>query len=154
MNIYIASDHGGFELKDVVKKYLLELNHVPVDLGADVMVPDDDYPQYAFKLAQKVAEESKNGAMGILMCRSGVGMSISANKVKGVYAALCFTRENAMKAREHNDSNVLCLDADYQDLDLHKEIIKAFIETEFGGWDSRHGRRVLQIQDFEQTHLT
>lgn len=153
MQVYIAADHGGFELKDKIKRALLSMDIVPIDCGADILDPIDDYPKYAMNLTKKLKEDNFEGAVGILICRSGVGMSIAANKVKGIYASLCSTREQASKAREHNNSNVLCLDADYVDDQMHIEIVKTFLTTEFAGWDSRHGRRVKQIIDLESENL-
>jgi len=153
MQVYIAADHGGFELKDKIKHLLLTMDVTPIDCGAESVDPDDDYPVYALKLCKQLTEENLEGSMGILICRSGVGMSIVANKVKGIYAALCSTQEQAIKAREHNNANVLCLDADYVDDLLHFDVIKAFLTTEFAGWDSRHGRRLKQIIDVETEHL-
>lgn len=154
MQVYIAADHGGFELKDKIKHLLLNMDITPIDCGADSVDPDDDYPTYALKLCNKLADDNIEGAIGILICRSGVGMSIVANKVKGVYAALCTAQEQAIKAREHNNANVICLDADYQDDQLHFDVVKAFLTTEFAGWDSRHGRRLKQILDYENNHLS
>jgi len=154
MQVYIAADHGGFELKDKVKRLLLELDITPIDCGAETVDPEDDYPIYAINLCNKLADDNVEGAKGILICRSGVGMSIVANKVKGIYAALCSTQEQAAKAREHNNANVLCLDADYGDDQQHLDVIKAFLSTDFAGWDSRHGRRLKQILDYEGEHLT
>ncbi len=153
MQVYIASDHGGFELKDKVKRFLLSMDITPVDLGAESMDSDDDYPVYGLSLCNRLIEDNLEGAKGILICRSGVGMSIVANKVKGIYASLCFTRDHAAKAREHNNANVLCLDADYVDEQVHFDIIRTFLTTDFAGWDSRHGRRTMQILDYEKDHL-
>lgn len=153
MQLYIAADHGGFELKDKVKKLLLEIDITPIDCGAENVDPDDDYPTYGLALCNRMMDDNVEGALGILICRSGIGMSIIANKVKGIYAGLCSTREQAHKAREHNNANVLCLDAEYVDDQMHLEIVKTFVTTEFGGWDSRHGRRVKAILDYEQEHL-
>lgn len=153
MQVYIASDHGGFELKDKIKKMLLEMDITPIDCGAETLDPEDDYPDFAIALGQKLKQDNFEGAKGILICRSGVGMAIVANKIKGIYAALCSTREQAIKAREHNNANVLCLDADFIDDNIHLDIVKTFLETEFGGWNSRHGRRVTKIIEFERDHL-
>lgn len=154
MQVYIAADHGGFELKDKIKHLLLTLDITPIDCGAETIDPQDNYPFYALKLCNTMTQENVEGAKGILICRSGIGMSIIANKVKGIYAALCSTREHAAKAREHNNANVLCLDSDYVNEQLHFEIVKTFLTTEFGGWDSRHGKRVQEILDYERDHLT
>lgn len=151
MKVYIASDHGGFELKseiihhDKFKKLGIEFE----DLGASELKEDDDYTDYAFTLTSEIKKHPSN--MGILICRSGIGMSIAANKEKGIYAALCFSPRHAIKAREHNNANVLCLDSDYEEKEIHFKIIENFIKTEFAGFETRHGRRVKEIMKFEET---
>lgn len=153
MQVYIAADHGGFELKDKIKHLLLTMDITPIDCGAETVDPEDDYPVYGIKLCKQLTDDNIEGAKGILICRSGVGMSIVANKYKGIYASLCSTQEQAQKAREHNNANVLCLDADYNDDQMHSDVVKTFLTTEFAGWDSRHGRRLKEILDFEAEHL-
>jgi RpiB/LacA/LacB family sugar-phosphate isomerase len=153
MEVYIAADHGGFELKDKIKQMLLSIDLTPIDCGAEVLNTEDDYPTFAQRLVKRMQSDNFEGSKGILICRSGIGMSIVANKFKGIYAALCSTREQAVKAREHNNANILCLDADYVDEQLHLDIIKTFLQTEFAGWDTRHGRRVQQILSIEQQNM-
>lgn len=145
MQIFIAADHGGFELKQKLLAELPALGYVDVqDLGTTELNPDDDYPPFAFAVGEKVAADSES--LGILICRSGNGMSIAANKVKGVRAALCFTTKHAIKAREDDHANVLALDSDYAGEDP-VEIVKAFLSTaELGG---RHERRVEMIGEYE-----
>jgi|SRR6185369_7634555 len=149
MKVFIASDHGGFDLKREIihnedfKKIDIEF----IDLGAPELKSDDDYPDYAFTLVDEIKKHPSN--LGILICRSGIGMSIAANKAKGIYAALCFTPKHAIMAREHNNANVLCLDSDYEDKEIHFKMIENFIKTEFAGFETRHGRRVKEIMDFE-----
>lgn len=147
--ILVSSDHGGFELKSQVINYLDQQKAVDskvIDLGPFDLDPDDDYPGFAFNLARQVAADSQ--CLGILICRSGNGMAIAANKVKGARAALCFTKMHAVAAREHNHANILVLDADYQDFIEQKQIIDGFVDSqpEMGG---RHQRRVEQITDYE-----
>lgn len=149
MKVFIASDHGGFELKKEIvnNKDFDKMGVEFVDLGPNHLDSEDDYPDYAFTLTEEI---NKNpSSLGILLCRSGIGMSIAANKVKGIYAALCFTPRHAIKAREHNNANVLCLDSDYEDKQIHFKIIENFLKTDFAGFDSRHGRRVKEIMDKE-----
>ncbi len=148
MNIYISSDHGGFDLK---KQVLEQFKDQLVDLGPTELIEDDDYPDYAFALAQKVASDSES--LGILICRSGNGMVIAANKVKGAYAALCFTEKHAQMAKEDDNANILALDADYEDAQTHFKIIKAFLNSKFAGIDTRHGRRFSKIKNFEDANL-
>lgn len=146
MNVYISSDHGGFELKKRIINEL-ELEKVTIiDLGPFELDPDDDYPDFAFPVAQKVAGEE--GSLGILICRSGNGMCIAANKVVGAYAALCFSQIHAQKAREDDNANICCLDADYEGEDPVL-IVMEFINAEFTGMHTRHGRRFKKIKTFE-----
>lgn len=153
MRIYVSADHGGFELKQKIMQEMSEWDvHEDVngyDLGAYDLIPDDDYPPYAFNLAKEVVYQNSIGekSFGILVCRSGIGMSIAANKVKGCFAALCFSPEHATKAREHNNANVLVLDADYNTFAEHLAIIISFLSSEFEG--GRHACRVEMISDFE-----
>lgn len=143
MTIFIASDHGGFELKN---KIINEIGLEIVDLGPYELDPEDDYPDFAFKLAEKIA--STHNSIGILICRSGNGMIIAANKVQGAYAALCFTTKHAEKAREDDNSNILGLDADYEGEDPIK-IAKTYITTKFAGSGTRHERRFEKIREYE-----
>lgn len=142
MQLFLAADHGGFNLKSELMARLADLS--PVDLGAFTHDSSDDYPQFAFELAKQVVQYPT--ARGVLICRSGIGMSIAANKVKGAYAALCHTVAQAAKAREHNDANILVLDADYEH-DDHEQVIRTFLSTPFAG--ERHERRVAQIKSYE-----
>ena len=148
MNIYIASDHGGLKLKSkILANSKLQIpNYKFEDLGPYELDPNDDYPDYALKVAEKVAQEPD--ALGILICRSGNGMCIAANKVKGAYAALAFSEYHAEMARKDDNANVLCLDADYQG-ENPIVIVKKFLESEFAGMDTRHGRRFRKVQEIE-----
>lgn len=159
MTIYIASDHGGFELKGEIINFLDESMDVVVeDLGPFEFDAEDDYPQYAFAVAEKVAdydfsaEQADTDVVGILICKSGNGMAIAANKVKKIRAALCFSPEHATKAREHNSANILVLDSEYVPADKHLEIIQAFLDTPLAT-EERHLRRIAQIANYEQSHL-
>lgn len=149
MNIYIASDHGGFELKNKIAQALIaDLDFTDVivnDLGPEILDQSDDYPDYAFKVAEQVADNE--GSIGILICRSGNGMCIAANKVKGVYAALCFSEEHARKAREDDNANVLCLDSDYDGAEP-LDIVKSFVSSRFSS-EERHIRRFNKIRNYE-----
>ena len=154
--LFISSDHGGFEMKNAIRSQLERLrdrddriNRLEIiDIGPTDLDPGDDYPHFAFSLANQVVagSNSEEKVFGILICRSGVGMSIAANKVDGAYAALCDTVDLAKKARAHNDANILVLDSDYD----HEDpigVVLAFLTTEFSG--GRHERRIEQIKDFE-----
>lgn len=148
MKIYIGADHGGFELKESLKREAIFAGHTVVDLGPETLRPDDDYPVFAFKVAEKVADDL-NSSLGILICRSGNGMAIAANKVHEIRAALCFTTEHAEKAREHDHANILVLDADYDTSDSPVLIVQAFLNAR-PDMDGRHLRRVGQISEYEQ----
>lgn len=154
MKIYIAADHGGLNLKSKILEQLPLLlgegwGEVE-DLGPYELDPDDDYPDYATKVAEAMQKDPES--LGILICRSGNGMCIAANKFKGVYAALAFSEHHAEMARKDDNANVLCLDADYEGEDPIA-IVKKFLETEFAGMDTRHGRRFQKIQGIENDSL-
>jgi len=146
--IYIGSDHRGYKLKETFKSYLQELGLVLEDLGAKELVPNDDYPDYALMVAQKVAENPDENR-GILICGSGVGVDIVANKIKGVRSALCFDIKQAQASRNDDNTNVLSLSADFISEDLAKEIVKIWLETPFSG-DDRHARRIEKIKKIEK----
>ena len=146
MKIAIGADHRGFELKERIKQRLRDLHHEWVDVGTegDASV---DYTDFAIAAAELVAAGAAD--RGILICGSGAGMSIAANKVRGIRAALAVSPEGARLARAHNDANVLTLGAWQQD-DAARvlEIVEAFVATEFEG--GRHARRVDKIRDYEE----
>jgi len=144
--IYLASDHGGFEFKQEIKSWLLESGHECTDLGVNELNPIDDYPDFVIPLAQKIALEERS--LGIIFGRSGNGEAITANKVKGVRAVLCFNEKMAQMARTHNNANILSLGADYLPMGEAKKIITTFLETEFIG-EERHVRRLQKIKDLE-----
>ncbi|MBD5132763.1 MAG: ribose 5-phosphate isomerase B [Clostridiales bacterium] len=141
---YIACDHGGLELKAAVIKKLEGLGEAVTDLGTD-SEQSVDYPDYGFAVAKKVAAESN--ARGIVICKTGVGMSICANKVKGVRCALCTSVDMGRLCREHNDANVLALGASNTDTATALSIVEAFATTEFAG--GRHANRVNKITGYE-----
>ena len=142
--IALGADHAGFEEKEKVKRTLDELGIAYEDMGT--MTPESvDYPDYA----QKVAEGVSSGKyeQGLLVCGSGTGMAIAANKVKGVRAAVAWSPEIAALSRQHNDANVLSLPARFLTDSQSAEIVKAFFESDFEG--GRHGRRVDKIKGLE-----
>ncbi len=143
--IIIGSDHAGFELKEEIKKFLTQLEYEYEDLGTNSK-ESCDYPKIAFKVAKKVIETKSRG---ILICGSGLGDTIVANKVKGIRAANCFNEYTAKMSREHNNSNLLCLGARILKSDEAKNITKIFLETEFSK-EERHRRRVKQISEIEE----
>ena len=142
--IFLGSDHAGFKLKGEIKKFLDKQKIQYEDVGVFSDEPSD-YPDIAYKLARKVSETNSKG---ILMCGTGIGESIVANKIKGVRAANCFNEYTAQKSREHNDSNVLCLGARVLSADDSKKIIKTWLETEFSN-EERHKRRLSKILGIE-----
>ncbi len=147
MKIYIGSDHGGFDLKVKIIEAFKDSYNVE-DLGPYEFDNNDDYPDYALQVADAVAC-FEGEARGILICRSGNGVCIAANKVKKAYAALCFGIKHAEMAVIHDNANICCLDADYEGEDPI-EIVKAFLEAKFeGGDDSRHQRRFMKVQAIE-----
>ena len=145
--IIIGSDHAGYKLKELIKGYLSEIGENYNDLGTN-SEESCDYPVFAEKVAKEVV--NAGNARGILVCGSGIGVSIAANKVNGVRAALCMSAELAEMSRRHNDANILCLGARYIDFEGAKSIIKVFLSTEFEG--GRHERRVQEIKDIEENN--
>ena len=144
MRLALGSDHRGLELKDKVMDYLKANGHIVQDLGCYSKNPAD-YPGYASAVAESVA--SNQSDYGILVCGSGIGMSITANKHKGIRAALCCGPELAIRARRHNDANVLCLGADFISTEEALQAVSNFISTEFEG--GRHQRRLDKISKLE-----
>ena len=142
--IALAADHAGFEEKEKVNRTLDELGIEYEDMGT--MTPESvDYPDYAQKVAESVATGKYE--QGLLVCGSGTGMAIAANKVKGVRAAVAWSPEIAALARQHNDANVLSLPARFLSEADSAAVVKAFFESDFEG--GRHGRRVDKIRNLE-----
>ena len=143
MRIAIASDHGGFELKEQIKGILQSMNVAFEDLGTN-NTESVDYPDFA----EKVAREVQKGNRGILCCGTGIGMSISANKFKGVRAALCHDEFTARMSRQHNDANVLVLGGRvHLQAQEITAMIQAWLETQYEG--GRHQRRLEKIEELE-----
>ncbi|NLG79754.1 MAG: ribose 5-phosphate isomerase B [Firmicutes bacterium] len=140
MRVAIGSDHAGFEMKESLKEYVKSLGHEVEDFGAPSCDPVD-YPDIGYRVARDVA--SGRFDRGVLICGTGIGMSIVANKVPGVRAALVGDVATARLAREHNDANVLTLGARIIRLELAREIVRVFLETGFAG--GRHARRLEKI---------
>lgn len=138
MKIFIASDHAGFFLKQFLIEELSKLDFAPVDLGCDSAEKSVDYPDYAKKLCKKLKTE-----FGILICGSGIGISIAANRFKHIRASLCHDKKSAELARAHNDANVLCLGARVVKNKSALAITKAFLSSKFEG--ARHERRVKKL---------
>ena len=143
MKIALASDHAGYELKEAIKEYLTE--HKVIDFGT-ISTESMDYPDTGFKAAEAVARGECE--RGILICGSGLGMSIVANKVKGIRAALCSSVELAHLSRQHNDANILVLQGRFISKKEAGNIIKTWFSTEFDG--GRHQRRIDKISRYEK----
>ena len=141
MKIARASDHGGLQLKNAIKPYLTNLGHTVYDFGTD-NGDSCDYPDFGKLAAQAVADGKCES--GIVVCTTGIGMSIVANKIKGVRCALCTSVDMAVMTRKHNDANVLALGQKYVTGKLAKLIVDAFLTTEFEG--GRHAIRVGKIE--------
>ncbi|MBL6664432.1 MAG: ribose 5-phosphate isomerase B [Rickettsiales bacterium] len=139
-SLLIASDHAGFNLKSKIVSYLKTNNIRYTDLGCDSLSTSVDYPDYANKLCQDFDE---NNNFGILICGSGVGVSIAANRYSNIRAALCRDEEIAKLARQHNDANVICLGARFIEDEKAISVIKTFLETHFE--NGRHQIRVEKL---------
>ncbi|MFO8102274.1 MAG: ribose 5-phosphate isomerase B [Dehalococcoidia bacterium] len=140
MRIALGSDHAGFDLKEAVKRFLAEKGHTCEDFGCDD-TSSVDYPDFAFAVADAVAEGRCE--RGVLICGSGIGMSMTANKVRGIRAALCHDVSGATMCRQHNDANILCLGGRVTEESLAKEIVDVFLNTDFEG--GRHARRLEKM---------
>ncbi len=140
MKLVIASDHAGYDLKEYLKPFLQTLGHDTKDLGPHG-TDSVDYPEYAFRVCRKVLDGEAE--RGILVCGSGAGMSMAANRVKGIRAILCTDLFLARFSRLHNDANVLCLPGRLMGTALAEEVVKTWLETPFEG--GRHQRRVEKI---------
>ena len=144
MKIAIGADHGGFALKSDITHFLKSEGHETADFGT--FSPDAcDYPQFAQKVAKAVSE--KKAELGILICKSGNGMAMVANKYPGVRAAICFDKDVAILSRQHNDANILVLGSEHI-FDEPENIVKVWLSAPFEG--GRHKRRVDQIKNIEK----
>tara|TARA_Y100000310_G_C20398113_1_gene676092 strand:+ start:351 stop:782 length:432 start_codon:yes stop_codon:yes gene_type:complete len=139
--IAIGSDHGGYELKEYIKEYLVDSGYSVKDFGT-YDSNSIDYPDIAKEVGEYVAEK---GSEGILICGAGVGMSIAANKIKGIRAALCYNSYIAKLSKQHNHANILCLGGRLIGKELAKEIVDTWLNTEFSK-EERHVRRISKIE--------
>lgn len=144
MRIAIGSDHGGYNRKSEIIGFLKAKGYEILDIGTN-SEESCDYTQFGIETAKAVRD--KKADFGIVICKSGIGMSIVANKVKGVRAALCMSEYMARQCRKHNDANVLALSAELTNIDDSKSIVSAFLSSLFEA--GRHKRRVDQITDYE-----
>ena len=146
--ILIASDHAGFALKEKIKPYLEKLGYRVKDLGTHT-ADRCDYPLFAYELARNIS--LKRYQKGILICNSGIGNSIVANKLGGVSAALCFNIKAARLSRQHNNSNILVLGSAFVSAAYAKRMARVWLSTEFSG--GRHARRLNLIKKIEKKHF-
>ena len=146
MRVVIGSDHAGFEQKDRLKAYLADKGYDVIDVGTANADDSVDYPDFAIKAGRTVAHGDAD--LGVLVCGTGIGMSIAANKVRGVRAANVTTPEFAVLAREHNNANVVTVSARFVPLQINEQILDAFLTSEFLG--GRHGGRVDKITQVER----
>ena len=142
--IALGADHAGFELKEALKAWLIEQGYQVVDYGTHSV----DYPDYAAEVAEAVADQKVE--RGVLVCGTGIGMAITANKVAGVRAALCSDLYTARASREHNDANVLALGGRLMGPEMALDILRMWLATDFAG--GRHRRRVDKIADLERRY--
>lgn len=148
MEIYLGADHRGWELKNKLGEWLKGKGYAIHDMGAEKLNTEDDYPEYAFKVAEAVAEKPHQ-RRGIVVCGSGAGMAVAANKVAGVRAVLLHDSKIVEAARRDDDINVLALGADFITEEKARAIITAFLETAFDS-NTRHERRVNEIVQYEE----
>ncbi|TSC90787.1 MAG: ribose 5-phosphate isomerase B [Parcubacteria group bacterium Gr01-1014_2] len=146
--IYLATDHRGFKLKEKIKEWLAEWNYEFQDLGAFEYKKDDDYTEYAKLVAEKVSN-SQN--IGIIVCGSGVGADVVANKFDGVRSGLALDEDQVKLAREHDNINVLALASEHMSEEDAKKAVETFLKTPFSGKE-RYERRLSQIEDIEKSN--
>jgi ribose 5-phosphate isomerase B len=144
MKVFLGADHNGFGLKERIHAYLIEAGHEVVDVGDTRLHKDDDFPVYAAKVAGGVL--AHEGSVGIVLCASGQGVCIAANRFKGIRACLAWNEESAFEARDDDDSNVLCLPAKQLDFAEAREIVDIWLNTPFSG-AARYRRRNAQLDE-------
>jgi len=149
MKIAIGADHAGYQLKEHLRKWLVDVGHEVLDVGT-FGTESTDYPDYAERVAEAVRQGQAD--RGILVCSTGVGMSIAANKFPGIRAALAVNPDEVSLVRRHNDANVLTLGAKYTDPEAAEQLVAIFLSTAFEG--GRHSRRLNKIAEFEQRFCT
>ena len=147
MKVFLGADHRGFELKEKLKEWLTANGYEVHDLGADRFDAGDDYPDFASAVAARVAGDPVN-RRGVLLCGSGGGMDVAANKVRGIRASVAWSVDAAAHTRSHDDANVVSIPADWTPPEAAAEIVRAFLETPFSG-EERHARRLKKIAEIE-----
>ena len=146
MKIILAADHNGFELKQIISEILKNEGHTVIDAGPHSFDPLDDYPDYAKIMAESVSLGKSD--RGIMICGSGVGASVAANKVKGVRAAMCHDVYSAHQGVEHDDLNVLCLGSRIIGSEVARELVMTFVNAKYTH-EERHQRRLEKVLDME-----
>lgn len=146
MRVAVAADHAGFPLKDQVMEVIRNVGHEVVDCGPDHVIPGDDYPDYAQRVAMAIRERQAD--RGVLVCGSGVGASVAANKFPGIRAALCHDTFSAHQGVEDDSMNVLCLGARVVGPSLAAELVDTFLRARFSEAE-RHARRLAKVISFE-----
>ena len=150
VNIVVAADHGGFAMKQALVPLLQSDGHKVIDLGANEFLQDDDYPDYAEKVAREI--NAGNAKRGILICGSGAGACMAANKIPGIRASVCHDTYSAHQAVEHDDMNVLCLGARVLGLSLALELARVFLGAAFID-EPRYRRRLDKMREIERRAL-
>ena len=146
MRIAVAADHAGFELKNEIAGLLRAAGHDVTDLGAHAYDAKDDYPDFSAAIGRAI--QNRQAERGVLICGSGVGASIAANKIKGVRAALCHDTYSAHQGVEHDDMNILVLGSRVIGVELARELVRAFLLAKFTG-EERHRRRLEKVRALE-----
>jgi ribose 5-phosphate isomerase B len=152
MRVHIATDHAGLDFSRQLTEHLTQAGHEVIDHGPSSYEPLDDYPSFCINAAQAVVSDQAAGveALGVVFGGSGNGEQIAANKVQGARAALVWSHDTAVLAREHNDANVISIGARQHTLDEATAFIDAFLATPFSG-EERHARRIAQLAEYERT---
>ena len=145
MKIVIGNDHAAVEMKMQIKQYIETLGHEDINVGTD-KIESCDYPDYAYKACEKIL--NKEAEIGVLICGTGIGMSIAANKIKGIRACACSDSYSARLSREHNNANVVCFGERVVGIEIAKEIVKSFIDAKYQ--EGHHANRVKKIMDIEE----
>ncbi|MEE9523966.1 MAG: ribose 5-phosphate isomerase B [Thermodesulfovibrionales bacterium] len=149
MKVVIGADHGGFDLKEKLKPYITQIGYTVTDVGASSDKPSD-YPDFAALVSEKIM--SKGADKGIVICGSGVGACVAANKFPGIRASVCHDTYSAHQGVEHDDMNVLCLGARIVGENLAKDIVKSFLEAQFASEVDRYQRRLKKVLDIEKKY--
>lgn len=146
MKIYLGADHNGFAYKQQIADFLMRSGHEVIDDGGTTLQPTDDFPLFASKVAHSMLADGNKDVRGILICGSGQGMAMAANRFRGIRASLCWNLAEARSSRNDDDSNVLCLSSSQIDLVTAQSIVNVWLETPFAGAE-RFVRRLKELDD-------